>query len=127
MNDIELKKVQQAELILQITYGLFFIIAGADKFFYVVTYWPKYVSPFLFQYALGVLWLSSLLEIILGVLLFTRYTLYSAWALLLWVGFVIVDLLSFGPEYLDIVVRDAIIGVGLFVYILLYRMLPHKS
>lgn len=120
-------------MLLKVTYGLFFIILGADKFFNMITDWQKFVNPMiteklaaasidLSQFMMGV----GVLEIIIGLLILfglTRIGAYLA-AVVAFVG--AASMLSMGTistsnlalmvgPFGDIALRDIVIGVGALV------------
>ena len=84
------------------------LVTGVDKFFNLITYWPKYLAPVAtdiaplggqpFMYVVGVL------EIALGLLVLT-FPRYGAPMLSAWLAFIIVNLLLVGG-YLDVALRD---------------------
>lgn len=110
------KKFINTWWLLKIVYGLVYIVAGADKFFNLVTYWPKYVSPFIVHsYDTSVIFLLmvvGIIEIVLGLLTLTNWTRPGAYGIALWLFVIIINLLTFGWIYLDIIVRDVVIAVG---------------
>lgn len=112
--------------ILKITYGLFFIIAGADKFFYLLVYWPAYVSPVLFNLfssnAQQFLWGVGIIEIVIGCTVLWISTQMGAYIAMGWAFLVVVNLLSFMTRY-DVIVRDVIIALGALVLGLLTEAL----
>jgi hypothetical protein len=104
---------RQAFWILRIAFTAAPIIAGADKFFHILTDWDKYLSPFMsnlvggnghtFMLAVGVI------EIIagIGVMLKPRFFAYVVAA---WLVGIIGNLLMI-PGYFDVALRD----FGLFL------------
>lgn len=101
---------------LWLTYGLVPLLAGLDKFFNLLTDWPKYVSPLLtgllpvsaqtFMHAVGVI------EIVVGLLVLTRWTRIGAWIAAAWLVLIAVNLATMG--LFDIAVRDLGLGVGAY-------------
>ena len=100
----------QGYMILRATFVLVPILSGVDKFFNFTVEWPRYLAPWVndllpgtaqeFMYAVGAI------EIAAGLLV-----LFSArWGSLLvalWLGGIIVNLLTFDPPtYYDIAARD---------------------
>lgn len=118
------EKITRAWWLLKLTYGLVYIVAGADKFLNIVTYWPKYVSPFLLtvlpispeQLSMGV----GIGEIILGLLILSVATRLGAYISMIWLIVIALNLLSFGlGVYVDIAVRDIAMAVGALVLAIL--------
>ena len=101
---------------LWLTYGLVPFLAGLDKFFNLLTYWPKYVSPTVahllpvspqaFMYVVGVI------EIAVGLMVLTRWTRLGAWIAAAWLGLIAVNLITLG--LFDIAVRDLAMSVGAY-------------
>jgi len=101
---------------LWLTYGLVPLLAGLDKFFNLLTDWPKYLSPLLagllpvsaptFMHVVGVI------EIAVGVLVLTRWTRLGAWIAAAWLVLIAVNLATMG--LFDIAVRDLAMAVGAY-------------
>jgi uncharacterized membrane protein YphA (DoxX/SURF4 family) len=99
---------------LWLTYGLVPLLAGLDKFFNLLTDWPKYVSPWVagllpvsaqtFMYAVGII------EILVGLMVLTRWTRLGAWIATAWLALIAVNLVTMG--LFDIAVRDLAMAVG---------------
>lgn len=93
-------------------------LAGLDKFFNRLTTWDMYlnpaipqmlhVSPATFMHAVGVV------EMVAGVLIFTRWTRYAAYIVAAWLLAIVGTLVSQGL-FLDIAVRDMELALGAFV------------
>jgi hypothetical protein len=111
-------------------FGLVPLVAGLDKFFNLLVYWPKYVAPFVerilpaspqsFMYLVGVI------EIVAGLAV-----LASPWPRLfgqvvaLWLTGIAVNLLLAG--YLDIAVRDLVMAVAVFSFARLTAAVPRTA
>lgn len=108
-------KLQLLQRILQGTYGLLFIVAGADKFFNLVTQWDKYLSPFLRDLAPveHIMMAVGIIEIGIGILVFIKPRL-GAYAVIGWFLGIVVNLLLM-RTYFDIVVRDLVMAVGALI------------
>ncbi len=101
---------------LWLTYGLVPLLAGLDKFFNLLTDWPKYLSPWVaellpmsaqsFMYAVGII------EIAVGLLVLTRWTRLGAWIAAAWLVLIAVNLVTLG--LFDIAVRDLAMAVGAY-------------
>lgn len=117
-NNLIYKQIFNIWLLLRITYGLFFIIAGLDKFFNLIVNWGQYVNPLilenlhinLFTY----LTIVAIVEIILGLLVLTKWTKLGAYGIAIWFLLIIVNLLTMF-RYFDIAVRDAVLAIGAIV------------
>lgn len=105
----------RAKLLLKYTYGLVFIVAGADKFINLVTQWTKYVSPFVLNIlpvSLAHLIMAvGILEIVIGILILSPKTRIGAYLAAVWLLIIVANLLSMGM-YFDIAVRDVVMAVG---------------
>jgi hypothetical protein len=112
------EKISQSWWLLKVTYGLLFIIAGADKFLNLVTQWPKYISPMILnmipvsaeQFIMGV----GIIEIVIGITTLFLMTRVGAYLTVAWLLIIVVNLLSMGT-YFDIAVRDVVMAVGALV------------
>lgn len=102
-------------LMLKITYGLVAIVAGADKFFNVITYWEHYLSPnisvFIPLPTSQVMYGVGIIEIIVGIMILTKFTRLGAYVMAAWLVIIVANLLSMGMYY-DIVVRDLVMAIG---------------
>lgn len=112
---------------LKLAYGLLFVVAGADKFFNLITFWPKYIAPyFLSLLPLSVEQLSMAVgvgEIILGLLILVFATRIGGYIAAAWLLFIAVNLIMIGG-YLDIAVRDIIMAIGALVLAWLDEAMP---
>ncbi len=101
---------------LWLTYGLVPLLAGLDKFLNLLTDWPKYLSPLVadllpmpaqsFMYAVGII------EIVVGLMVLTRWTRLGAWIAAAWLVLIAVNLVTLGM--FDIAVRDLAMAVGAY-------------
>ena len=101
---------------LWLTYGLVPLLAGLDKFFNLLTDWPKYLSPWMagllpmspqtFMYVVGVI------EIVVGLMVLTRWTRLGAWIAAVWLVLIAGNLVTLG--LFDIAVRDLAMAVGAY-------------
>ena len=104
----------KVKVVLKWTYGLVPIVAGADKFFHILTDWNKYlappvkdilpITPGAFMNIVGII------EIIAGVLVLIRPKLGSL-VVALWLVGIAINLLLTG-QYFDIAVRDTVMAIG---------------
>lgn len=101
---------------LWLTYGLVPLLAGLDKFFNLLTDWPKYLSPWMagllpmspetFMHVVGVI------EIAVGLMVLTRWTRLGAWIAAVWLVLIAGNLVTMG--LFDIAVRDLAMAVGAY-------------
>jgi uncharacterized membrane protein YphA (DoxX/SURF4 family) len=93
-------------------------LAGLDKFFNLLTNWDMYLNPLIpqmlhvapltFMHAVGVV------EMVAGLLVFTRWTRYAAYLVSGWLVAISLSLLS-QALFLDIAVRDLELALAAFV------------
>ena len=98
----------QAYLTLRIGFVVLPVVMGIDKYFNALTSWPQYLADWIdrivpgtaqqFMYAVGAI------EIAAGLLVALRPR-WGAYVVALWLGGIIVNLVSYG-EWYDIAVRD---------------------
>lgn len=110
--------ITQAWLFLKYTYGLLFVVAGADKFFNLVTHWQQYASPVvtkLFPVPLTTFMISvGIIEIIIGLLILTKHTRLGAYLAMTWLLLIVINLVSMGT-FFDIAVRDIVMAIGAYI------------
>lgn len=102
---------------LRIGVGLGPFLAGLDKFFNVLTDWSMYLSPLAtrivpvsadtFMRVIGVV------EMVVGLMILTRWTRLGAYVACLWLLGIAVNLLTTGM-FFDLAVRDVEIAIGAF-------------
>jgi uncharacterized membrane protein YphA (DoxX/SURF4 family) len=103
---------------LRVGLGLAPILAGLDKYFNLLTSWEMYLNPLIprllhisaptFMHLVGVV------EIVAGLLVFSRFTRYAAYLVMAWLLAIAASLVTQGL-FLDIAVRDVEISLGAFV------------
>lgn len=110
-------RLNKAWWVLRVGLGLGSILAGLDKFFNILANWEMYLNPLVpkllhieagtFMRAVGVV------EIIVGILVFSRFTRYAAYIVMAWLIGIALNLVTQGT-YFDIAVRDIEISLGAF-------------
>ena len=109
-------RVESVVNLLKWQYALVPIIAGADKYFHLLTDWNKYLAPVvtdIIPFSAGTfMGIVGVIEIIAGVLVFVRPKIGSL-VVGLWLLGIVLNLLLTG-QYFDIAVRDAVMAVGAF-------------
>jgi uncharacterized membrane protein YphA (DoxX/SURF4 family) len=108
------RPAHQAFSILRLGFAALPILAGADKFFHLLTDWDKYLSPFvsnlvggnghMFMLAVGVI------EIVAGIGVLLKPRIF-AYVVMAWLWGIIVNLLMVGG-YLDVALRDFGLSLG---------------
>jgi hypothetical protein len=102
---------------LKIALGAAPILAGLDKFFNLLTNWTDYLNPVALQYVpvdaevfmRGV----GVIEMIVGLLILTRFTRLGSYLAACWLVAIAVNLVSMGKFY-DIAVRNLLFAVSAF-------------
>lgn len=108
--------IQSAYVPLRVVFGLVPILAGLDKFANVLADWKSYIAPWaepLLPVSPSVfLGIVGVIEIAVGVLVWTRFVRIGAFAAAAWLSLVAINLLLAG--YRDIAVRDLVLAVAAF-------------
>ncbi len=114
----------QAFRILQFAFVVAPILAGIDKFYNILAYWPGYLSPMVMQVVHGnaqaFMMAIGVVEIIAGIGTFFKPQVF-AYIVALWLLAIIINLLMTGHFY-DIALRD----LGLLLGALALGRLSHK-
>jgi hypothetical protein len=94
--------------ILQFTFFVAPVIAGLDKFFYLLTNWSGYIAPFFLQiinyHDRGFMMIVGVMEIIAGLGVIFRPKFFAN-VIALWLIAIILNLFLKG-QYFDIALRD---------------------
>jgi len=102
---------------LRIGLGLGPIFSGLDKYFNRLTQWDMYLSPLvprlLHISAPAFMHIVGAIEILVGILVLTRYTRYAAYIVMAWLWAIALNLITQG-QFLDVAVRDIEISLGAF-------------
>ncbi len=119
------KNINYLWWILKITYGSLFIFVGADKFFNILTNWDRFIStvcleiipisPTVFLHIFGIL------QIIIGLLILSAYTMLGAIIGLIVLLGIFLNLL-FTQDFTVVLTHDFIMILGLIVLIELTRI-----
>jgi uncharacterized membrane protein YphA (DoxX/SURF4 family) len=111
------------------TFGLIPIAAGADKFFNLLTQWPKYVAPAFAHLSplspQGMMYVAGVIEIVAGLaILLSPWTRTFAFIVGAWLAAIALNLLVGG--YYDIAVRDIAMAIAAFSFARLSAVVvPH--
>jgi len=102
---------------LRIALGVVPILAGIDKYFNRLTEWGMYLSPLATRMlpvsAATFMHVVSIVEIIAGIIVLSRWTKIGSYIVMLWLIAIAVNLVTTGMFY-DLAVRDLEIAVGAF-------------
>jgi uncharacterized membrane protein YphA (DoxX/SURF4 family) len=109
-------RLESSRIALRVSFGLLPLLAGLDKFTYLLTDWSAYVGPIArsmlpvepqtFLYAVGVV------EIAVGLAVLTRWTVIGSYAAAGWLSVIAANLVLAG--FFDIAVRDLVLAVAAF-------------
>jgi uncharacterized membrane protein YphA (DoxX/SURF4 family) len=103
--------------ILKIALGAAPLLAGLDKFFNLLTNWTDYLNPVALQYvpvsAETFMQGVGVVEMIVGLLILTRWTRLGAYLAACWLVAIAVNLIAMEKFY-DIAVRDLLLAVTAF-------------
>jgi uncharacterized membrane protein YphA (DoxX/SURF4 family) len=84
-------------------------LAGLDKFFHLLADWDKYLSPMarsvLGSYSHTFMLAVGVIEIIVGLMVITRWPRLGAYIASIWLLLIAINLIMTG-QYLDIALRD---------------------
>src|SRR3954471_422191 len=100
--------VDSAWWTLRVTFGVVPFLAGLDKFFNLLTYWPRYIAP-AFQHLLPMspqafMYLVGVIEIVAGLaVLLSPWTKQFAYVVAAWLTCIAINLIA--ARLFDIAVR----------------------
>jgi uncharacterized membrane protein YphA (DoxX/SURF4 family) len=102
---------------LRILFGVVPVVAGADKFFNLLTNWTQYLNPTLegllpisattFMHVVGII------EIAAGLLVLSRFTTIGAYVVSAWLALIGISLIVSG-KFLDVAVRDLVMSASAY-------------
>lgn len=100
--------------ILQFGFTVAPIVAGLDKFFYVLTNWDQYLSPLANRAAMGhgheFMLAAGVIEVVAGIGIALKPRIFG-YVVAGWLGAIILNLLSI-PGYYDVALRDLGLALG---------------
>ena len=111
----ERKVVDSIWWTLRMSFGVVPLLAGLDKFFNLLTQWPKYVAP-AFAHALPVtpqhfMYAVGIIEIVAGLaMLLSPWTKVFSYVIAAWLTGIALNLI--GGGFYDIAVRDLVMAVS---------------
>jgi uncharacterized membrane protein YphA (DoxX/SURF4 family) len=110
-------KLNSAWWALRVALGAGPFLAGLDKFFNLLTNWEMYLSPMAerllpvsattFMHVVGVI------EMIVGLMILTRWTRIGSYIAMLWLIAIAVNLISTG-RFFDVAVRDLLMAIAAY-------------
>jgi uncharacterized membrane protein YphA (DoxX/SURF4 family) len=115
MND-PIKALETPRVALRLAFGLVPLLAGLDKFTYLLTDWSQYVAPIV-RSLLPIasetfLSLAGIVEILVGLAILTRWTEIGSYVAAAWLALIAGNLILAG--YFDVAVRDLVMAVGAY-------------
>jgi hypothetical protein len=113
MHDI-LKPLEAPRTALRLAFGLVPVLAGLDKFTYLLTDWSQYVAPAA-RAVLPVapetfLYVAGIIEVAVGLAILTRWTVLGSYVAAVWLTLIAGNLVLAG--YFDVAVRDLVMAVA---------------
>jgi uncharacterized membrane protein HdeD (DUF308 family) len=114
-----LEKLNSAQRLLRITFGVVPIVAGLDKFFNVLTVWTQYLDPRFTQFLpfsqQTFMHIVGVIEIAAGLIVLSRFSTVGAYIVSAWLAVIGITLIVSG-RYLDVAVRDLVMSVGAYTF-----------
>jgi uncharacterized membrane protein YphA (DoxX/SURF4 family) len=110
-------RLNQLWWILRVAFGVVPIVAGADKFFNLLTNWEQYLHPLvprvLHIQAVTFMHLVGVIEIVAGLVVLSNLTRWGAYIVMLWLLGIALQLIA-QFAFLDVAVRDIMMSLGAF-------------
>lgn len=110
------RKIAHVWQMLRIAYGLLFLAMGVDKFFNLLVKWETYINPLIASIIppdlSAFLMLLGIIEIVIGLLIFSKAIRLGSYAAFFYLALVIINLLSMNMQYLALAAQDIIIDIG---------------
>lgn len=102
---------------LRLAIGLAAFLAGLDKFFDLLAYWPAYLSPLAAQVLpmspASFMHVVGVVEMVVGAVILAGYTRLGGYVAALWLLGIAVNLVTTG-RYFDVAVRDVVMALSSF-------------
>jgi hypothetical protein len=106
--------IHSMQTTLRVAYGIVAIVAGLDKFTNLLTNWEQYLNPIVLRIvplsAVTFMHVVGIIEVIAGALVLAKPRL-GAPIVMAWLWAIALQLLI-GWMFLDVVVRDTVMGLG---------------
>jgi uncharacterized membrane protein YphA (DoxX/SURF4 family) len=110
-------RLNQLWWILRVAFGVVPIVAGADKFFNLLTNWEQYLHPLvprvLHIQPVTFMHLVGVIEIVAGLFVLSNLTRWGAYIVMLWLLGIALQLIA-QFAFLDVAVRDIMMSLGAF-------------
>ena len=111
------RRVESARQVLRVVFGVVPFLAGLDKFFNLLTDWPRYLSPAAeailpvsggtFMHVAGVV------EMAVGIAILTRWTVIGSYVAAAWLTAIALNLVATG-HFFDVAVRDRVMATAAY-------------
>ena len=111
------RRVESARQVLRVVFGIVPFLAGLDKFFNLLTDWPRYLSPAA-QAILPVsgqtfMHFAGVVEMVVGVAILSRWTVIGSYVAAAWLVAIALNLAASG-NFLDVAVRDLVMATAAY-------------
>jgi uncharacterized membrane protein YphA (DoxX/SURF4 family) len=110
-------RINSAFWTLRIAFGLTAFLAGADKFFNLLTNWEQYASPLVLSIvplsAGALMRVAGVIEIIAGLAVLAGLTRLGGYVVAAWLTMIALSLVTTG-HFFDVAVRDLVMACGAF-------------
>jgi len=111
------ERLDSARIALKVGLGLAAFLAGLDKFFDLLTVWPKYLSPAVVALlpvsAATAMHVIGVIEMAVGLALLGPWTRVASWVAAAWLLAIAINLVATGG-FLDIAVRDVQMAIAAY-------------
>jgi hypothetical protein len=109
--------VESARQALKVAFGVVPFLAGLDKFFNLLTDWPRYLSPaaeaILPVSGQTFMHFAGVVEMVVGIAILTRWTVIGSYVAAAWLVAIAVNLVATGT-YFDVAVRDLVMATAAY-------------
>jgi uncharacterized membrane protein YphA (DoxX/SURF4 family) len=108
-------RVHSVQNVLRVIFGVVPIVAGADKFFNLLTNWSQYLNPaferFLPFTTATFMHIVGVIEIAAGLIVLSPFAAIGAYIVCAWLVAIALSLITSG-RFLDVAVRDLVMSAG---------------
>src|SRR5262245_41040573 len=111
------RRVESARKALWLVFGVVPFLAGLDKFFNLLTDWPRYLSPaaeaILPVSGQTFMYFAGVVEMVVGIAILTRWTVIGSYVAAVWLVAIALNLVATGT-YFDVAVRDLVMATAAY-------------
>ena len=123
-------RVNTVQQLLKVIFGVVPIVAGADKFFNLLTNWAQYINPQIEPLLpfgpTSFMHIAGVIEIAAGLIVLSRFTTVGAYVVSAWLAIIAVSLIASG-NYLDVAVRDLVMSAAAYSLAALSQVRQEQS